>query len=92
MNFPVYNIRYEARTADFSTVVKGEIKNDGAKDFTFIMFKIILYDRQKSIGTGIIKIYDFKINNIKFFEAVVDMHRSLIPRILKYEIVFENGY
>jgi len=92
VTFPVYNIRYEARSTDASTIVKGEIRNDSLKNFTFIMFRVILYDRQKALGAGILKLYDFKVNSVRFFEAVVDMNRSLIPRIIKYEILFENGY
>lgn len=92
MNFPVYNIRYEARSTDMATIVKGDMKNDSMKNFTFIMFRVILYDRQKSLGSGILKLYDFRVNNTKFFEVVVDMNRALIPRIVKYEILFENGY
>lgn len=92
MIFPVYNIRYEARSADASTIVKGEIRNDSMKNFTFVMFRVILYDRQKAIGYGVLKLYDFKVNSVRFFESIIDMNRSFIPRIVKYEILFENGY
>lgn len=92
MLFPCYGINFERGSYEESIIATGELKNDSTKDYNLAMFKIIIYSKRQSIGSGVIKLYDFKKNATKSFRIIIEAHRDLIPLIVKYEILLESAY
>jgi hypothetical protein len=85
-------VNFSAGTDEDWLVVSGEIRNDTSKDYNFAMFKIILYNKQMALGSGIIKIYDFRRRTTKVFELPIEVPRKMIQTIVKYEVLYEGGY
>ncbi|MFA5157115.1 MAG: FxLYD domain-containing protein [Candidatus Omnitrophota bacterium] len=93
MIFPTYEVQFEKSGFDESVVVTGDIKNDSSRDYNMAMFKIVLYSRHKLVGSGVIKVYDFKRDMTKPFRAYVAMDTAVkITAIDRYEIMIEGGY
>ncbi len=92
MIFPTYQVSFEKSSFDDSVTVAGEIKNDSSRDYNLAMFRIYLYAKNKRLGAGIIKIFDFKKNVTKAFRVYVLVGEGKIPKIDRYEIVIEGGY
>ncbi len=92
MIFPTYNVNFKRGASEESIVATGEIRNDSNRDYTCALFKIILYGKHHAIGTGVIKIHDFKLKTTKAFNILIEAHYKLIPSIMRYEIVMERGY
>ena len=92
MIFPTYLVSFEKSSFDDSVTVAGEIKNDSSRDYNLAMFRIYLYAKNKRLGAGIIKIFDFKKNVTKAFRVYVLVGEGKIPKIDRYEIVIEGGY
>ncbi len=92
MIFPTYQVNFEKSSFDDSVIVTGEIKNDSSRDYNLAMFKIILYSRNKRLGAGIMKVYDFKKDITKSFRAYVPFNEPKLPVIDRYEIMMEGGY
>ena len=92
MNFPTYQVHFEKSSFDDSVVVTGEIKNDSSRDYNLAMFKIVLYAKNKRLGAGVIKVFDFKKDIIKAFRTYVLIGEAKLPMIDRYEIMMEGGY
>jgi len=92
MAFPIYNVSFRRAHQD-SIVVNGEIVNETGRNYAMAAFKILLFDKYHLIGSGIIKVHDFRSRAIKEFEALIEgMDCKIIPSIFKYEVLFEGGY
>lgn len=92
MFFPCYNVNFAAGVDEEWIVVTGEIRNDTSKDYSFVLFKIILYGKNAAIGSGIIKVHDFRRRSTKLFEVNIELPRKLIATIIKHEVLYEGGY
>jgi hypothetical protein len=92
MIFPTYQVSFEKSSFDDSVIVTGEIKNDSSRDYNLAMFKIILYSKNKRLGAGIIKVFDFKKDITKTFRAYVLIGEAKVPMIDRYETMMEGGY
>lgn len=92
MFFSSYNVNFEKGSYDESIIANGEIRNETLKDYSLVMFKIIVYNKRCSLGSGIIKIYDFKRTTTRAFNVILEVHRGLLPTIVKHEIVVETAY
>ncbi len=92
MIFPAYEVNFEKSSFDDSVVVSGELKNDSNRAYNLAMFRIILYSKNKRLGAGIIKIYDFKKDITKAFRAYVLIGDAKFTMIDRYEIMLEGGY
>ena len=93
MIFQTYEVQYERSGFDESIIVTGDIKNDSSRDYNMAMFKIVLYSRNKPVGSGVIKVYDFKKNMTKPFRTYVPVDSAVkITAINRYEIMIEGGY
>lgn len=92
MFFSTYNIQFEVLANENYTKIKGEMTNDTTFNYTTALFKIFVYSKEVTMCKGTIKVHDLRAGAIKYFEAVLEMHRSRIPAISGYEIVFEQGY
>jgi hypothetical protein len=92
MTFPTYQVSFEKSSFDDSVVVTGEIKNDSSRDYNLAMFRIFLYSKNKRLGGGIIKVFDFKKNIIKPFRAYVPIGEAKVTMIDRYEVMIEGGY
>jgi hypothetical protein len=93
MLFPTYEVQFDKSGFDESVVVTGDIKNDSSRDYNTAMFKIILYSRNKLVGAGVLKVYDFKRNMTKPFKTYVPVDSAVkITAIDRYEVTIEGGY
>lgn len=94
MNFPTYEVSFEKSNFDESVIVTGDIKNDSSHDYNLAMFRIFLYSRNKRVGAGVIKVYDFKKDITKPFRAFVlsDVENLKLSMIDRYEVIIEGGY
>lgn len=92
MVFLTYNVQFEVLTDENYTQIKGQISNETTHNYTTALFKIFVYSRDATICKGNIKIHDLRAGSTKYFEAVLELHRSRIPKISGYEIVFEQGF
>lgn len=92
MNFSTYNIEYEVMSDENYTMVKGQISNETTRNYTLALFKLFLYSREATLAKGIVKLHDFRAGSTKSFETVIDLHRTRIPKIVGYELLFEQGY
>lgn len=92
MQFSYYNIEFMPLASDVDTIVKGEASNDTVRNYNIVLLKIFVYRKDVIIGKGVIKIHDFRAGAKKYFEATVDLNRSQISEVTRYEILFEHGY
>ncbi len=93
MIFPTYDINFKANLNDNSLLVTGEVENNSVRDYSVAMFRIALFDKKQRLGTGFAKVYEFKKNTRKAFEAQIKgAEATAIPSIARYEILFETGY
>jgi len=92
MFFPVYDVNFKRGSSEETIVATGDIRNDSNKDYACALFKIVIYSKHSAIGSGVIKIHDFKLKTTKSFNVLIDAHSKLIPAIMRYEILMERGY
>ncbi|MDD4909219.1 MAG: hypothetical protein PHR44_00855 [Candidatus Omnitrophica bacterium] len=90
MLFPTYNVGF--RRGEEWTIVTGQIRNESSRNFALAVFKIVLFNKTYPIGSGIIKIRNFRSKTTKSFEQmIIGVGFNLIPSIEKYDIVLEGG-
>jgi len=90
MLFPLYDVKF--RKGEEWIIVSGQIRNDSHKNFTLAVFKIILFSKNLIIGSGTIKIHNFRSKTTKNFEQILTgVGYHLIPSIDRYDIVLERG-
>ncbi len=92
MSFLAYNVQFEVLSDENYTQVKGQISNETTRSYSTALFKIFVYSRESTIYKGNIKIFELRAGQTKYFEAILELHRSRIPKISGYEIVFEQGF
>ena len=93
MIFPTYDVSFEKSTFDESIVATGEIKNDTSRDYNLAMFRIIVYARNRRLGSGIIKLYDFRRGMNKSFRTYIPITADIkVSMINRYEVMIEGGY
>lgn len=93
MIFPVYDVNFKASLNDNSVLATGEIENNSPRDYSVAMFRIMLFNKKQRLGTGFAKVYEFKRNTRKAFEAPIKgVEVAAIKSIARYEILFESGY
>jgi hypothetical protein len=92
MAFPTYNVHFR-RAHQENILVTGEIVNETSRNYAMAMFKILVFDKQHLLGSGIIKVHDFHSRAIREFEALIEgIGYKTIAAIFRYEILFEGGY
>ena len=92
MAFPVYNLTFR-RGHQNSIIASGEMVNETSRDYAMAMFKVLVFDKHQLLGTGIIKVHDFRSKAIREFESLIEgLDYKVIPSIFRYEVVFEGGY
>lgn len=92
MSFSVYNVQFEVLTDENYIGIKGQITNETTRSYSTALFKIFLHSKESIIYKGNIKVHEFHAGQTKSFEAVLELHRSRIPKISAYEIIFEQGF
>ena len=92
MKFPYYSIEFKKNYSSDEILVSGAIRNYTSKSYNTAVFRIILYRQSKIIGSGLIKVHDFKANITRDFEAVLNISHKVIPRISGFDIVFDSGF
>lgn len=92
MSFLTYNVQFEILAEENYTQIKGEITNETTQNYTVALFKIFVYNREVTMCKGTVKVYDLKAGATKHFEAILELHRSRIPKISGFEMLFEQGY
>jgi hypothetical protein len=92
MIFSVYNIFFKEGTENW-TVVNGEIRNESNIDYRAAIFRIFIFDKQRKLGNGVIKIHNFRGYSTRTFEVLIEgLSYKSIPSIVRHEIIFESGY
>lgn len=93
MLFLCSNVKFKEGFSKDEIIATGEIENRSQRDYSVAMFKFFLFDRKQIIGTGIVKIYEFKRGARKHFETAVQMNDCRpISAIARYETLFDSGY
>lgn len=92
MRFPYYNVEFRKNYLSDLLLVSGEIKNCSGRTYATAVFRIILYHKNKIMGSGMIKVCDFKARFTRSFEAVLELDYKIASRITNFDIVFESGY
>ena len=74
-------------------VAKGEIKNNSRKDYHSAVFRISVFDKDRVLWSGDIKIKNFKRWHTRFFEQIlIGLSPKILRRISRHEIYFDSGY
>jgi hypothetical protein len=92
MSFPVYNVQFEVLADENYIGIKGQITNETTRSYSTALFKIFVHNRETVIYKGNIKVHELHAGQTKSFEAILEIHRSRIPKISAYEIIFEQGF
>jgi len=91
MIFPSYNVTFRKGAEDW-IVACGEIRNDTIKDYRLAFFRIIVYGKSHTLGSGVIKIPGFRGKSTRYFEILIEgISYKLIPSIVRHEIVLESA-
>lgn len=91
--FAYYNISFEKKGSGTWAFAQGEIKNNTGKDFQLAGFRLILFNRNTLLWSGVVKMMDFRKEQTKYFEAFLEgLDHNTLPSITRYEISFESGY
>lgn len=92
MSFLAYNVEFQVLANENYIGIKGQISNETSRSYSTALFKIFVHSRETAIYKGNLKIFDFRAGQTKYFESVLKLHRSRIPDISGYEIIFEQGF
>ena len=91
MNFPLYNLEFKQGAEDW-IVARGEIRNDTSKEYHEIIFRLVLFDKTRTIGFGMIKLTELRRGSTRYFEILIDgVSYRMIPNIVRWELVMESG-
>ena len=92
--FSFYNISYKLGHLNNSILVSGELQNSSTKSYSYALFRIFLFDKhRKIIGSGIIKLADFKNSSTRQFEVLVeDVSYVTLKGITSCDIILDSGY
>jgi len=92
-NFLSTNIIYEKDKISNSAVITGEITNRSGKDYNAVVFKIILFIREKPVGHGMMTINGFSNGETKVFSKLIrEADFRHITQSARTEIIAESAY
>lgn len=93
MNYSCYNVQFNKHPIEPWVVVKGDISNDSSKNYNTAVFRIKIFIAEEVLGSAIIKVRGLRARSSKGFEVMIEgVHRDLIQKIGRYEILFESAY
>jgi len=92
-NFLTTNIIYEKDKISNSVVVTGEITNRSGKDYNAVVFRLVLFVREKPVGHAMMTINGFSNNETKIFSKLVrEADFRYITQAARTEIIPESAY
>jgi hypothetical protein len=90
--FTFSEITFERKSKSW-VLAKGDIRNISKKNYQTAMFKLTLFENDKLLWTGNIKVRGFRMGANKSFEYQLENIKLRdVKQISKYEIEFESGY
>jgi len=92
-NFLITNIIYEKDKISNSVVITGEITNRSGKDYSAVVFKVVLFIREKPVGHAMMTINGFSSGETKVFTKLVrEADFRHITQSARCEIIAESAY
>lgn len=93
-NFYYTNITFHKQEHGPGLVVKGEITNRSGKNWSAVVFRIILFIKTIPIGNATFTINGFSNGQMRRFEKQIGEleHSKVIKDITRCEICAESGY
>ncbi len=92
-NFLVNNIVYEKDKISNAVVITGEISNRSGKDYNAVVFRVILFVREKPVGHGMMTINGFSNGETKMFAKLIrEADFRYITQAARTEIIPESAY
>ena len=93
LNFIYQNIGFTTKGRSAWVFIKGEITNKTKNDYQTAAFRLNIFKQENLFWSGIFKIKNFKRNQTKSFEHLMDDFKPKnIRKITRHEISFEAGY
>ena len=93
LNFIYQNISFTTKGISAWVFITGEITNKTKNDYQTAAFRLNIFMQERLFWSGIFKIKNFKKNQTKPFEYLMDdFEPKNIPKITRHEIFFEAGY
>ena len=93
MHFSYNNIKFKKHKEENWLMMTGEITNDSDKNYSAVVFRVILFIHSFPAGNVNLTIRAFKAWQTKTFEVQAgDLEYKIIPDISKYEIYTESAY
>lgn len=92
-NFTFYNVKFKRMADSNWMAAEGEVTNKSSKNYNVAVFRMVLFEKQLIMWSGVIKVPGLRIGQTKGFEALMDgMSFELHSKITRHEIDFESGY
>jgi hypothetical protein len=92
-NFLVTNILFEKDKISNSLVVTGEITNKTGKDYSAVVFRVIVFIREKPMGHTMMTLNGFSNGETKMFAKLVrEVDFRKITQSARCEIIAESAY
>ena len=92
-NFQFFNITFKRKGTAHWVFAQGEIANESSRDYNTAMFHVSVFDKNRLMWTGTLKIMGFRRRQTRPFELLMEgLNYRTIPAISRYEIYFESGY
>ena len=93
LNFIYQNISFTTKGRKTWVFMKGEITNKAKSDYHTAAFRLNIFIKDRIFWSGIFKIRNFKKNQTKSFEHLMQSFEPKnIRNITRHEIFFEAGY
>jgi hypothetical protein len=93
LSYSTYNIQFKKHPVEDCVVVSGEIRNDTNKNYNTAVFRLQVFVGHECIGASLIKLRGFRSRATRDFEVLVEgVHRDLLSKIARCEILFESAY
>lgn len=92
-NFLVTNIIFQKDRLSDALTVAGEITNKTGKDYSAVVFRIIVFVREKPVGHVMMTLNGFSNGETKMFEKLVrEVEFRKITQSARCEIIAESAY
>ncbi|RJP27297.1 MAG: hypothetical protein C4533_07455 [Candidatus Omnitrophota bacterium] len=93
MRFTYTNIHFKKHEQENWLLITGEITNDSGKNFSSVVFRIVVFIGNVPVGTAMLKIKNFPVGKTKTFEARLgELSFQIVPQISRYDIYAESAY
>jgi len=95
-NFFVNNVTFRKQDLGEGLIVSGEIANKTGKNFQSVVFRIVIFVKNKSLPAGrtLLTINGFSTGQVRVFEKKMEdlAYNEVINSITNCEILVESAY